>query len=56
MLGHKEIVHLLLEAGAPVKIKNNNGWNSLVEAISYGSRDISKFTLKVSSLTFLFSH
>lgn len=45
MLGHKEIIYVLLEkADAPVNIKNNNGWSSLVESISYGSREISEFS------------
>ena len=37
-LGNAEIIKLLLEADAPVNIKNNSGWSPLVEAISYGSR------------------
>ncbi|XP_055904938.1 ankyrin repeat domain-containing protein 13C [Eupeodes corollae] len=38
MLGHKECTHLLLAHGAPVKIKNLEGWSPLAEAISYGDR------------------
>ncbi|XP_067627205.1 ankyrin repeat domain-containing protein 13C [Eurosta solidaginis] len=38
MLGRKECIHLLLAHGAPVKIKNNEGWSPLAEAISYGDR------------------
>ncbi|XP_071116878.1 ankyrin repeat domain-containing protein 13C-like [Haliotis cracherodii] len=38
MLGHKECVHLLLAHGAPVKVKNLQGWTPLAEAISYGNR------------------
>ncbi|GAB6026544.1 Ankyrin repeat domain-containing protein 13C-B [Chamberlinius hualienensis] len=38
MLGHKECIQLLLAHGAPVKIKNIQGWSPLSEAISYGDR------------------
>ncbi|KAL3869207.1 hypothetical protein ACJMK2_041917 [Sinanodonta woodiana] len=38
MLGRKDIVHLLLAHGAPVKVKNIQGWTPLAEAISYGDR------------------
>uniref|UniRef100_T1J1L4 Ankyrin repeat domain-containing protein n=1 Tax=Strigamia maritima TaxID=126957 RepID=T1J1L4_STRMM len=38
MLGHKDCVHLLLAHGAPVKVKNAQGWSPLAEAISYGDR------------------
>lgn len=38
MLGHKECVQLLLAHGAPVKVKNAQGWSPLAEAISYGDR------------------
>ncbi|XP_054738665.1 ankyrin repeat domain-containing protein 13C [Anastrepha obliqua] len=38
MLGRKECIHLLLAHGAPVKVKNNEGWSPLAEAISYGDR------------------
>lgn len=37
-----------MEADAPVNLKNNNGWNSLVEAISFGSREIITEMLKAS--------
>lgn len=42
MMVFSEIIKLLLAAGAPVKVKNNLGWNSLVEAISYGDRETSE--------------
>ena len=42
-LFYLECVHLLLAHGAPVKIKNSQGWNPLAEAISYGDRQISMF-------------
>lgn len=35
------MISLLLEANSSVNQRNNNGWSSLVEAISYGSRDTS---------------
>ncbi|RWS28501.1 ankyrin repeat containing protein-like protein, partial [Leptotrombidium deliense] len=38
MLGHKECLQLLLAHGAPVKVKNVQGWTPLAEAISYGDR------------------
>lgn len=37
-----ECVHLLLAHGAPVKVKNLQGWSPLAEAISYGDRQTSK--------------
>lgn len=37
-----ECVHLLLAHGAPVKVKNSQGWSPLAEAISYGDRQTSK--------------
>uniref|UniRef100_A0A915Q5S7 ANK_REP_REGION domain-containing protein n=1 Tax=Setaria digitata TaxID=48799 RepID=A0A915Q5S7_9BILA len=40
MLGHKEATTLLLAHNAPVKSKNKDGWNSLMEAVSYGDRQI----------------
>ncbi|TKR62333.1 hypothetical protein L596_026314 [Steinernema carpocapsae] len=40
MLGHREATALLLAHNAPVKIKNSDGWNTLMEAISYGDRQI----------------
>lgn len=38
MLGRKEAAQLLLFHGAPVKLKNGQGWSPLAEAISYGER------------------
>ncbi|CAK5068817.1 unnamed protein product [Meloidogyne enterolobii] len=38
MLGNIEAAKLLLEHGANVGLKNNDGWKSLHEAISYGDR------------------
>lgn len=35
--------HLLLAHGAPVKVKNINGWSPLAEAISFGDRQTSKY-------------
>ncbi|XP_064605134.1 ankyrin repeat domain-containing protein 13C-A-like [Liolophura sinensis] len=46
MLGHKECVHLLLAHGAPVKVKNLQGWTPLAEAISYGDRQTIMSLLK----------
>ncbi|VIO92987.1 conserved hypothetical protein,hypothetical protein [Brugia malayi] len=40
MLGHKEATTLLLAHNASVKSKNKDGWNSLMEAVSYGDRQI----------------
>ncbi|KAL3994333.1 GPCR-chaperone family protein [Acanthocheilonema viteae] len=40
MLGHREATALLLAHNAPVKSKNRDGWNSLMEAVSYGDRQI----------------
>lgn len=37
--------HLLLAHGAPVKVKNLNGWSPLAEAISYGDRQTSMLNL-----------
>lgn len=37
-----ECTHLLLAHGAPVKVKNIQGWSPLAEAISYGDRQTSK--------------
>ena len=34
----RECVQLLLAHGAPVKIKNSEGWSPLAESISYGDR------------------
>ncbi|XP_033737390.1 ankyrin repeat domain-containing protein 13C-like isoform X2 [Pecten maximus] len=38
ILGHKECIHLLLAHGAPVRIKNTQGWTPLAESISFGDR------------------
>uniref|UniRef100_A0A1I7XT45 ANK_REP_REGION domain-containing protein n=1 Tax=Heterorhabditis bacteriophora TaxID=37862 RepID=A0A1I7XT45_HETBA len=40
MLGHREATALLLAHNAPVKVKNSDGWNPLMEAVSYGDRQI----------------
>ncbi|MFH4978411.1 hypothetical protein AB6A40_005120 [Gnathostoma spinigerum] len=40
MLGHREATAILLAHNAPVKIKNGEGWNCLMEAVSYGDRQI----------------
>jgi len=39
-----EIVTLLLERGAPIKVKNALGWSPMSEAVSYGDRQISRFS------------
>ncbi|KAK3090455.1 hypothetical protein FSP39_011985 [Pinctada imbricata] len=44
MLGRKDCIQLLLAHGAPVRVKNIQGWTPLAEAISYGDRQ-SIFTL-----------
>lgn len=46
MLGRKECIDLLLTHNATVKIKNNDGWTVLAEAISYGDRDTISSLLK----------
>lgn len=38
-----ECTHLLLAHGAPVKVKNLEGWSPLAEAISFGDRQTSTF-------------
>lgn len=38
MLGRTCCIRLLLANNAPVKVKNNEGWSPLAEAISYGHR------------------
>lgn len=38
-----EATALLLAHNAPVKSKNKEGWNSLMEAVSYGDRPTSEF-------------
>ncbi len=45
-----ECVHLLLAHGAPVKVKNAQGWSPLAEAISYGDRQTSKYWVHIDSL------
>uniref|UniRef100_A0A0N5AX81 ANK_REP_REGION domain-containing protein n=1 Tax=Syphacia muris TaxID=451379 RepID=A0A0N5AX81_9BILA len=39
MLGHKEATLMLLMHDAPVSKKNADGWNCLIEAVSYGNRE-----------------
>ncbi|TMW52930.1 hypothetical protein DOY81_001963 [Sarcophaga bullata] len=46
MLGRKKCIELLLAHNATVKIKNNDGWTVLAEAISYGDRDTISSLLK----------
>jgi len=46
MLGRRELVHLLLAHGAPVKVKNKLGWSPLSEAISYGDRQTISLLLR----------
>ncbi|EFP09057.1 hypothetical protein GCK72_003906 [Caenorhabditis remanei] len=40
MLGHREAIAILLANNAPVRIKNIDGWNPLMESVSYGDRQI----------------
>lgn len=40
MLGQKECIRLLVDHNAPVNVKNSQGWNCFVEAVSYGDREI----------------
>lgn len=42
---HTEVIELLLEHGAPVKEKNTLGWTPLDEALSYGNKDTSEFSI-----------
>jgi len=42
-----DIVTLLLEYGAPIKVKNSLGWSPMSEAVSYGDRQISMCVLCV---------
>lgn len=42
MLGHIEVVKLLIENGAFVKARNKQLWTPLNEAISYGNRELGK--------------
>jgi len=46
MLGHQDIITLLLDRGAPIKVKNSLGWSPMAEAISYGDRQIIMTMLK----------
>ncbi|KAI6218180.1 Ankyrin repeat-containing protein [Aphelenchoides fujianensis] len=46
--GYKEITRMLLEAGASVRAKNNDGWSPMVEAISYGDRQTITEMLKMA--------
>ena len=41
VLYFKECVNLLIAHGAPIKVKNFDGWSPLAEAISYGDRQTS---------------
>ncbi|KAH8279285.1 ankyrin repeat domain-containing protein 13C [Drosophila bipectinata] len=50
MLGRKHAVRLLLAHNAPVKIKNNEGWSPLSEAISYGDRQTITQVLRMLKL------
>ncbi|XP_017078291.1 ankyrin repeat domain-containing protein 13C [Drosophila eugracilis] len=50
MLGRKHAVRLLLAQNAPVKIKNNDGWSPLSEAISYGDRQTITQVLRMLKL------
>ena len=53
MLGHIEIVKLLIENGAFVKARNKQLWTPLNEAISYGNRELGKsLKLKISCLIY----
>ncbi|KAJ1359368.1 hypothetical protein KIN20_018076 [Parelaphostrongylus tenuis] len=40
MLGQREATALLLAHNAPVKVKFCDGWNPLMEAVSYGDRQV----------------
>ena len=42
MLGRHNCVSLLISADAQVKIRNREGWNAVMEAVSYGDRIISE--------------
>jgi len=53
MLGHIEIVKLLIENGAFVKARNKQLWTPLNEAISYGNRELGKLLrLEISLLIY----
>ena len=45
-----ECIHLLLAHGAPVRVKNIQGWTPLAEAISYGDRQTSKTVINKQKL------
>jgi ankyrin repeat protein len=47
---------LLLAHNAPVKAKNAQGWNCLMEAVSYGDRQISKQKVIILIQKNLFSY
>ena len=38
--GHKDIVQMLLDAGADVNAKGNGGWTALKLALEYGYKDL----------------
>lgn len=46
MLGHKEVINVLLSNGADIKAKNNANWTPLSEAQSFGDRHIIYLLLK----------
>ncbi|KAH8355000.1 hypothetical protein KR093_003753 [Drosophila rubida] len=50
MLGRSCCVRLLLAQNAPVKVKNNEGWSPLAEAISYGHRQTITQVLRMLKL------
>jgi ankyrin repeat protein len=45
MLGHRQIIELLLNGGANCSLKSALSWSPLQEAISYGDRDIIQMVL-----------
>uniref|UniRef100_A0A915CYK9 Ankyrin repeat domain-containing protein 13C n=1 Tax=Ditylenchus dipsaci TaxID=166011 RepID=A0A915CYK9_9BILA len=48
ILGHKDAIHKLLEREAVTRLKNNGGWSSLLEAVSYGDRQTITSVLSAS--------
>lgn len=46
MMGHSEILKILLENGAVTKCRNKNMWTPLNEAISFGNREMIKSVLE----------
>jgi hypothetical protein len=46
MLGHADLVEILLRNGAYAKCRNKNMWTPLNEAISYGNREMIKSVLE----------